>query len=145
MPIPFLRDCIEWFRKFLAQVGLSAERASELARFLTSRQHFDKGRNTPKPAAFLPKPNEQGLSVFRIDGLVTLEIRELGATNINVHRIFGYATVTNSTVMELGLRFDPDERPPRHGNLTGWPPIKEERLSIAQVLARRSVLSLYAD
>jgi len=54
---------------------------------------------------------------------------------------FRYADVS-----DVGLRFERDDRPPRHGNLVGWPlegpEVKARQKAIAVELSIRAVLVL---
>jgi hypothetical protein len=61
-----------------------------------------------------------------------------------VKKLFGYARTDIRCVRDAGLKFIRDDTPvERHGELVGWPKIKEQQMSIAQELAEQSKLHLY--
>ena len=94
---------------------------------LLARFAVEGGRVTDsgvKPKLFQPNRTLK-LSVFRIDGLVCAEIRDLGMDIVrkhpNAHRLHGWGEVSESAVCDAGLRVDHDDVPPRHANIVGWP------------------------
>jgi hypothetical protein len=119
---------------------------AELARFLFQKGHFSRDNNAVRPGAFLPQNGQT--SVFDIVGLATHETAALGDA-IGQQRgkppkgrgEFDYRHVT-----EVGLQFDRDDTPPRHGNLIGWPSegpeLKARWKAIAADLAVRATLVL---
>lgn len=56
-------------------------------------------------------------------------------------KIHGHADIHVADVSEVGLNFDPDNKPPRHANVTGWPE-KSSHKFYAQKLAARAALTL---
>ena len=54
--------------------------------------------------------------------------------------ILARGDVVTAELARFGLVVAPDEPPPRHANVGGWPTQKEARKSVAQRLAERFVL-----
>lgn len=113
--------------------------SESLARYLTHQNHYSSLNNAVKPAAFQPPPSLR-LSVFRIDELTLEEVWEIG--QVNVVNIYGFADIKASAVYEKNLDTDPDNNPPRHADIVGWPQEKSERKLIAQELAAKATLRL---
>ena len=100
--------------------------------------------NSVKPVAFLPPLNLR-LSVFRIDGLTLEEAWGIGQANVVPspgQDLHGFADIKASAVYQSNLDVEPDNRPPRHADVVGWPEEKSERKLIAQELAARATLRL---
>lgn len=117
-----------------------------LGRYLSQRTHYSPEKNSVKPQAFMP-PLNLCLSVFRIDGLQLEEIWEIGQKKVidamqQPKVLHGIADVKVSTVQENNLKVEPDDRPPRHANIIGWPEEKEKQKIIAQELAAKAKLVL---
>lgn len=108
-----------------------------LTRFLTQSDHFSREQKRVKERAFLPAP-DLSLSVFRINNLSEDEIWEL------CERLpkYGRGDFPTSLVLSIGLRAEPDNDPPRHVNIVGWPPEKSAQKSLAQLLAAEATLCL---
>lgn len=92
-------------------------------------------------------PKDLRLSVYRIDGLQIEEIWEIGQREVidamgQPKILYGIADVKVSTVQENNLKVEPDDRPPRHANIIGWPEEKEKQKIIAQELAAGAKLVL---
>lgn len=120
----------------------------ELARFLFQRGHYAPGNGVVKPGAFLPKNG--CTSVFEVAGLPEQSIREIGiAAGVARRREpRGRGELTRADVTDVGLRFERDDKPLRHGNLVGWPSEDNRRKDlnkdVARRLAQRSVLVLHS-
>jgi hypothetical protein len=120
-----------------------------IARYITSRRWYSRDKNIVKPQTFMP-PRDLRLSVFRIYNLSEPEIWEIGSIKVigkmnpprNLH---GRADIQASNILDNNLRVNPDNTPPRHANIIGWPELKEERKSIAQELAAKASLRLLAS
>lgn len=86
-------------------------------------------------------------SVFRIAGLTDGEIWKIGAgvAELRQKTLHARADVAVARVHETGLSLNPDDTPPRHANIVGWPADKAEQLSIAQQLAAAAVLRIPQD
>jgi hypothetical protein len=114
---------------------------------LVDQQHFSASKNLVKSRAFLPAPYQDGysMSTFDVDGLSRDSIWELGHTNVAVPRnktLYGHAELRTADVLGLGLtvvRSGPHER---HCDVVDWPAEKEDRMSVAQELARVAQLFL---
>ncbi len=121
--------------------------SESLARYLTQHNHYSTSKNVVKPSAFQP-PSNLRLSVFRIDGLILEEVWEIGRVNVvstmplPKENVYGFANIIASAVCEMDLDVDPDNNPPRHADIVGWPQEKSERMLIAQELAARATLRL---
>jgi hypothetical protein len=121
---------------------------SEIARFLFHRRQYAPSKKAVKPGAFLPSKGHT--SVFEISGLPEPDIRGIGrdvgsARGIEPH---GRGELTHRDVKDTGLLFERDDKPPRHGNLVGWPSPdgtrKDRNKDVAKRLAQRAVLVLHS-
>jgi len=117
-----------------------------LGRYLPESSYFSRPQNAVKPKAFMP-PTDLKLSVFRIDGLGLKEIWETGQKHVienmpTPKTLYGLADIKVSKVQERYLTVDPDNEPPRHANIIGWPESIARRQSIAQELAAEASLML---
>ena len=118
--------------------------SESLARYLTHGNRYSPVKNSVKPIAFLPPPNLR-LSVFRVDGLTLEEAWETGQANVMPspgQYLHGFADIKASAVYQTNLDVEPDNHPPRHADIVGWPQEKSERKLIAQELAARATLRL---
>jgi len=59
--------------------------------------------------------------------------------------LHGRADIQARFILKMGLQIDPDDTPPRHANIFGWPELKEERKSMAQELAAKAALRLQTN
>lgn len=94
-----------------------------------------------KPRAFDP-PENLRLSVFRTDGLTIEEVWAIGQAHLYPRHIYGSANIKVSEVEDLDLLVDPDNSPPRHACIVGWPEDRAAQKSIAQQLAAIATLRL---
>jgi len=98
--------------------------------------------------AFLPPPDEVALSVSRLDGLSEADIWQLGddhvaaagARTIHARANFSPEILPDIRANGSTLSIVPDEPPPRHANVIGWPPNEQKgiRKVLAQQLAART-------
>ncbi len=91
--------------------------------------------------AFELPDNDLQLSLFRVQGLDESSIWTLGLVYAAQGRTLyarGQLTVSQATPPPLTIR--PDEPPPRHSVVTGWPLAKNERVSLYQRLAADATL-----
>ena len=111
-----------------------------LARFLTQSNHFNTGGATHR--AFMPDPHDD-LSVSRVDHLSQQEIRVRGEATVEERKgtVYGWARLNVAAVLGQGLKIQPDEPPPGHAIIVGWPELKEDRKLIAIELAKASQLN----
>lgn len=120
-----------------------------LARCLHQRNHFKVETHSVTPKAFEPPPNLR-LSVFRVYGLNICEVWTYLQTNVidkmpQRHSLYGIANITVSVIQTTGLRVDPDNTPPRHASIIGWPEgdeNKSKRVLLSQELASKANLVL---
>ncbi len=115
-----------------------------LARYLTHRKHIRPSTQTVSSRAFEP-PSDLRLSVFRIDGLSIEEVWEIGHVNVvnamsPPGKLYGMGSVKAFAVRDVQLGVDPDNTPPRHACIVGWPEDKFKQMSIAQELAASAIL-----
>jgi hypothetical protein len=116
-----------------------------LARFLTQSSHFSS--TVVKAPAFLPD-SRQETSVFRLGLEPPSQFWDLGREAAGNRALRGAAIFKARSVRELGLRVDPDEPPPRHAAIRGWPTYddpdkrKAESKRLALGLARAAELHL---
>lgn len=117
-----------------------------LARYLLEKSKFSMLKNSVLPSGFMPTANLD-LSVYRIDNLEIEEIWEIGRKDVIAamtmpKELYGIAKIKASKVLENGLEIKPQEPPPRHANMIGWPKEKERQKMIAIELAAESELKL---
>ncbi len=128
------------------QLPSSLRGSESLARYLTQSNHFNLNTYSVRPRAFDPPPN-LCLSVFRIDSLSAQEIWTNGQINVinrmlQPHPLYGFANIKVSEVQATSLTVDPDDNPPRHASIMGWPQDKSERILMTQELASKAKLVL---
>jgi hypothetical protein len=107
-----------------------------LSRFIVDKNHFRANR-TIKHQAFMPNSNGK-TSVCRISGISDIEIWEIGLEVARIRKmpLFGRADIRVFNVLSKSLVVVPTNPPPiRHADIVGWPPDKDQRISIAQELA----------
>lgn len=115
-----------------------------LTRYILHKNHFTILHKRVKYAAFLPAPNGE-TSVFRVSGLDDNAIWEIGDKEVAIGRgipVLGRANILASRVFSRTLKIVPDDSPPRHANITGWPEEKSEQKLIAMELAEDALLYL---
>jgi hypothetical protein len=117
-----------------------------LARYLTQSNHFRPQDHSVKPKAFAPPPDLR-LSVFRIDGLTIEAVWEIGQANVvdrmsEPRNLHGIADVKASAIRDVDLQIDPDNVPPRHACIVGWPEDKSKQILIQLELAAKAKLVL---
>jgi hypothetical protein len=96
--------------------------ASEiLSRYIFSTRYFSRNPPRVKAEAYMPSRGE--VSVFRIDGLSETAIWEIGSdvARKRDRTLYARGDTKASDVMRLGLDIRPNEPPPRHADLVGWP------------------------
>ena len=120
-----------------------------IARYITSSRWYSREKNIVKPLTFMPPPDLK-LSVFRIDNLSEPEIWKIGfekviSKMIQPKNLHGRADIQALNILENNLQIEPDNTPPRHADIIGWPELKEEQKSIAQELAAKASLRLHTS
>jgi len=91
----------------------------DLARFLTQGSQFNA--LMAKPAAFLPNPKDGESSVFRHGREPIQRLWEIGREAAGTRTLYGASIVKARVVREVHLEVLPDEPPPRHAVIRGWP------------------------
>jgi hypothetical protein len=135
------------------QVG-QIQRDEPLARFIFSRRHFSPTKKVVKAPAFIPNPDDLQTSVFRIYELGEQQIRDIGEGVGRIQspprsprargEIEVNAVLNVGVNVGVGLHVIPDEPPPRHAEITGWPrDDKPQQLEIAKLLAAAALLVLH--
>jgi hypothetical protein len=117
-----------------------------LSRYLTSTNHFGRQNNRVKYSAFMP-PADLKLSVFRTKELPEKAIWDIGNNEVGENAqvpktLYGRAEITPLVVKKVELSIDPDDEPPRHANIIGWPQEKSEQKLKALELAESATLKL---
>ena len=90
-------------------------------------------------------PADLRLSVFRVEGLDNNKIWQIGEKKVvsqSGKTLYGRAEIRAQLVEKTGLSIDPDNNPPRHANIIGWPLEKNEQKLIALELAKEATLEL---
>jgi len=116
-----------------------------ITRFILSTSHFSRLNSRVKHRAFEPSAQDNSTSVFRISALTDKGVWSLGQQYVaypSRRTLYARADLAAHTVLAVGLHVQPDEPPPRHANIIGWPPEKHARMSIAQQLAAEASLVL---
>ena len=132
-----------------------------MGRFIVEKSSFAPNAPTEarvKPKLFLPAPSDRKTSVFRHKGLEKAQIWALGKKYflepLNETRLvrgespkalLGRGDLTVAKIKATGLFVEPDNTPPRHASIAGWPPEKSEQKSLAQRLAADAELHLVDD
>jgi hypothetical protein len=126
-----------------------------LSRFLTQKDHYKRGltdsdKIVAKAAAFLPYPRYKNSSVFRKRQTDLIELQEVWSQlNTSGRQLKGIAFVVTRDVRNAGVEVTPEEPPPAHANIEGWPwhendPLvqKSEQLEIANQIAAKAEVVL---
>lgn len=111
-----------------------------LTRFLRQSGHYSGGR--VKHNAFIPPRGRTDISMFAIDGLATGQVWELGSTVFPADPPRARADVRSVVLRELKLGIEPDNVPPRHVNVVGFPDDKAQQKEMALVIAEHCELVL---
>jgi len=133
----------------MLQSGLAETVADDedLARFLTQSSQFNS--LMAKPAAFLPNPKDRETSVSRQGSKPSDTLWAMGAVAAGERKLYGVAIFKASVVRMAQLEIEPDEPPPRHAEIRGWPWLendpelqKARQKEIASIIASESTLIL---
>jgi hypothetical protein len=124
---------------------LSGSRDARLTRFIFSQSDFNPAKNLIRHRVFMPR-TDGAVSVFSIDNLNEGRVWAIGTNvaNDRSQNLHARADIDSKSVIVHGLRVVPDEPPPRHRNIVGWPPLeqKEDQKLIAMELAAAARLLL---
>ncbi len=116
-----------------------------LSRFLTSASsHFNRTKGIVKKNAYMPARDGE-TSTFRTEGLAAPQIWAIGDEFVAASLrkpILGRGETTVAEVTAVGLSVNPDNDPPRHAGIRGWPEEKHEKMVLAQELAKVATLRL---
>ena len=114
----------------------------KLTRFIFSKRHFSVEKKVVKYAAFMPPPDSEDLSVFRISSLSESEVWAIGRENVQGERTLrARADLSAEVVDENNLEVIPDTNAHElHANITPFPTDKSARDRIARKLALASQL-----
>jgi hypothetical protein len=126
------------------RLGQPPADSEPLSRFIFPKNHFHRQTMRPKPDAFLPSGTPPQASVFRTIGLTSAEIWQIGLEigSVRGRTLRARADVFARAVLDTGLVVDPDDTPPRHANIIGWPEEKHEQLMLATELAEAATLHI---
>ncbi|MEW6416654.1 MAG: hypothetical protein AB1480_00830 [Nitrospirota bacterium] len=115
-----------------------------LTRYILHINHFSSLYRRVKYVVFMPAPNGE-TSVFRISHLSDNEIWGIGDREVAQKRsrpLLGRADIAAFHILSNKLKIAPDNNPPRHANIIGWPREKSEQKLIAMELAENAQLHL---
>ena len=125
-----------------------------LARFLTSSGQFNQ--SGVKPSAFLPNPKDGKTSVFRHGAEPQAALMAIANEHIRSNRkvhgvdrkVHGVGIIRAGDVSAVQLNVQSQEPPPRHADITNWPPSmkkmeKARQKKIAILLAQKAELVLF--
>ena len=155
----FLRLCGFSWRAFSRAEGVTLPAPISdlecLSRYITDQGHFNAPKETIHFRAFLPKRQDQDLSIMRTDQLTeaavwTLGDQEVGEPSgraISARGDFVAPSVREAVVDPWALTVEPSEPPVRHALIVGWPPGEEAeiRKSLAQQLRAKAKLHVRGD
>lgn len=116
-----------------------------LDRFVTRSGDFSPTKGKVKAAVLVPGKDQHDVSVFRTSGLEDDRRVRIGwcrVARVRRSKFYGWATFAASAVTAAGLTLDPDDKPPRHTNVKGWPAEKDARLLLGAKLYDAHTLHL---
>lgn len=121
------------------------ESDEQLTRYIFTNNYFARTTGRVKPGAFLKRPSDEYLSVYRIMDLSENEIWELGeehAAKPSKRKLLARGDVSVSDALAQDLTVTDEQLPPRHAGVRGWPLNKSSEKSIAQKIAAEAMLAL---
>jgi hypothetical protein len=113
-----------------------------LSRFLFNRNDYWPGEKKVKPRAFERPPGDLGLSMFRTQDIEEDAIWILGASTRPDRSLKARADLVAGVVFEAKLHIDPDNTPPGHVHIVGWPTRDEDELDARKKLADAAELRI---
>ena len=124
---------------------MAVRKDGTLARFAVEPKRVYRPQGNPKvrvhPKLFQPNRQDE-LSVTDAQGLTRAEVAGFGENVVSLHRtakkLYGWAEIDTSKVLELDLKVVPDEPPERHANIVNWPKERQDKKTKSQQLARDS-------
>lgn len=111
--------------------------AELVTRYIFEKGHYSTLYSRANHKAWEPSRANVS-SVSRIVNLSEAEIWDLGRLYVEPIRkapMLARADISVQSVINLGLRVDPSEPPPRHAEIAGWPEAKDAKMSKAQQVA----------
>ena len=116
-----------------------------LSRFLLNSNRYSRQKNRVKSVAFMPAP-DLNLSVYQTKDLSDDKIWKIGnRVKGDDKKLHGRGDILVRSVCQRGLKIIPDNTPPLHANISGWPKDKMEQKQIADKLAADATLHLYQE
>ena len=122
-----------------------------MARFLTQSDQFGKSKQTPpsliaKAPAFMPYPKYKNTSVFRKERDIP-PLKEIwDAGNAAGRTLKAVAFLKAGEVRQARLEVGPEEPPPAHANIEGWPWFENDpRMQKSEQIELASQLAAAAD
>lgn len=114
-----------------------------LARFIFHKSGFSSSKQKVAYAAFLPNSTGK-TSVFRISKLPNNGIWNTGNAVAQKRGIpvLGRADIQAAIVFDQELQIDPNDNPPGHADIIGWPTDKSKQKLKALELAKNSTLHI---
>jgi hypothetical protein len=116
-----------------------------IARFLRNSNHMRTALSRPHFTAFLPKSENGEISVYRVAGLNSAEIKQIGVVYVQgaSSALKGHAVLAAESFFARSLNIIPHPEPhPRHANAMGWETDAKNRV-MAKELADAAVLLRY--
>ncbi len=113
------------------------------ARFIVDKRHLNRSTIPPtvKANAYMPRKNEEGVSITRLVQITADEVWAIGmamAANRNPPRkLKGRSDVLAATFQGQGLEVKPVavDGNPNHAEACGWPSLESDQLMIAKEIA----------
>ena len=133
------------------------------ARFIEDEKYIKRAESpededSVRAARFYPAPKDHKTSGFRVKGLEKSQVWVLGekyflkpynetrlARGYSRKSLLGRADLTVAQIKVQGLSVEPDNIPPRHASITGWPRAKSKYKLIAMQLAAIATVRLVED
>lgn len=115
-----------------------------LSRYIFDKNWYRSIDQSVMYTAFMPRSDNLRVSVFRTSGLSKPKAWSIGESvgQVSSRTLRGRGDIIAAEVRKQNLDIDPDNHPPRHANIVGWPQEKHKRQEIAQVLASSATLKL---
>jgi hypothetical protein len=138
-----------FFGEFFRPTAKPIEPQERTSRFLCETEHFNRTKQFVKFRGFLPRAQDIDLSVSRTAGLRESEVWALADLRVaqpSGRAVIARGDLTPQDVRNLSLDVVPDEPPPAHALIVGWPPPaeKERRKTLAAQLAEKAQLVVRA-
>lgn len=122
----------------MSELNLNQVNSEEnLTRYIFSTNNFSILNKRVKYPAFLPDSNGE-TSVFRTSNLSDTEIWKIGDSEVAQKRgvpLLGRADISTFQVLIQNLKVIPDNIPPRHATIIGWPEKSKQKLLAIELAA----------